>query len=193
RVVFVFPGQGAQWVGMGAELLESSAVFAECLGECAGVLDPLTGWSLVDVVRGVGGGVSLERVDVVQPVSFAVMVALARVWLVAGVVPSAVVGHSQGEIAAACVAGGLSLEDAARVVVLRSRAIAAGLSGRGGMVSLGVGVDEAELLVSRWVGRVEVAAVNGPLSVVVAGEPEVLRELVAECEGVGVRARWVDV
>ncbi|MEU8878324.1 type I polyketide synthase, partial [Streptomyces javensis] len=78
RVVFVFPGQGAQWVGMGAELLESSAVFAECLGECAGVLDPLTGWSLVDVVRGVGGGVSLERVDVVQPVSFAVMVALAR-------------------------------------------------------------------------------------------------------------------
>ncbi|MBL1121236.1 acyltransferase domain-containing protein, partial [Streptomyces sp. 110] len=97
RVVFVFPGQGAQWVGMGAELLESSAVFAEGLRECAGVLDPLTGWSLVDVVRGVGGGVSLERVDVVQPVSFAVMVALARVWLAAGVVPSAVVGHSQGE------------------------------------------------------------------------------------------------
>ncbi|MFJ1992401.1 type I polyketide synthase [Streptomyces asiaticus] len=193
RVAFVFPGQGAQWVGMGAELLESSAVFAEGLRECAGVLDPLTGWSLLDVVRGVEGAVSLERVDVVQPVSFAVMVALARVWLAAGVVPSVVVGHSQGEIAAACVAGGLSLEDAARVVVLRSRAIAAGLSGLGGMVSLAVGVGEAELLVSRWVGRVEVAAVNGPLSVVVAGEPEALRELVAECEGAGVRARWVDV
>ncbi|CDR16232.1 Beta-ketoacyl synthase [Streptomyces iranensis] len=95
-VVFVFPGQGAQWVGMGAELLGESEVFAECLAECAGVLDPLTGWSLVDVVRGVGGGVLLERVDVVQPVSFAVMVGLARVWLAAGVVPSAVVGHSQG-------------------------------------------------------------------------------------------------
>ncbi|WP_443743057.1 type I polyketide synthase [Streptomyces rhizosphaericus] len=193
RVAFVFPGQGAQWVGMGAELLESSVVFAEGLRECAGVLDPLTGWSLVDVVRGVGGGVSLDRVDVVQPVSFAVMVGLARVWLAAGVVPSVVVGHSQGEIAAACVAGGLSLGDAARVVVLRSRAIAAGLSGLGGMVSLAVGVSEAELLVSRWVGRVEVAAVNGPLSVVVAGEPEALGELVVECEGVGVRARWVDV
>ncbi|WP_413803785.1 type I polyketide synthase [Streptomyces iranensis] len=193
RVVFVFPGQGAQWVGMGAELLESSVVFAECLAECAGVLDPLTGWSLVDVVRGVGGGVLLERVDVVQPVSFAVMVALARVWLAAGVVPSAVVGHSQGEIAAACVAGGLSLEDAARVVVLRSRAIAAGLSGGGGMVSLGVGVEEAERLVGGWSGRVEVAAVNGPLSVVVAGEPEALGELVGECEGAGVRVRWVDV
>ncbi|MBB4788375.1 SDR family NAD(P)-dependent oxidoreductase [Streptomyces rapamycinicus NRRL 5491] len=193
RVVLVFPGQGAQWVGMGAELLESSVVFAEGLRECAGVLDPLTGWSLVDVVRGVGGVGLLERVDVVQVVSFAVMVGLARVWLAAGVVPSAVVGHSQGEIAAACVAGGLSLEDAARVVVLRSRAIAAGLSGRGGMVSLGVGVGEAELLVSRWGGRVEVAAVNGPLSVVVAGELGALGELVGECEGVGVRARWVDV
>ncbi|MFJ1992397.1 type I polyketide synthase [Streptomyces asiaticus] len=193
RVAFVFPGQGAQWVGMGAELLESSAVFAEGLAECAGVLDPLTGWSLLDVVRGVEGAVSLERVDVVQPVSFAVMVALARVWLAAGVVPSVVVGHSQGEIAAACVAGGLSLEDAARVVVLRSRAIAAGLSRLGGMVSLAVGVEEAGRLVEGWSGRVEVAAVNGPLSVVVAGEPEALRELVAECEGVGVRARWVDV
>ncbi|WP_413811819.1 SDR family NAD(P)-dependent oxidoreductase [Streptomyces sp. OE57] len=193
RVVLVFPGQGAQWVGMGAELLESSVVFAECLVECAGVLDPLTGWSLVDVVRGVGGAGLLERVDVVQPVSFAVMVGLARVWLAAGVVPSAVVGHSQGEIAAACVAGGLSLEDAARVVVLRSRVIAAGLSGGGGMVSLAVGVGEAELLVSPWAGRVEVAAVNGPLSVVVAGELEALRELVGECEGSGVRARWVDV
>ncbi len=174
RVAFVFPGQGAQWVGMGAELLESSVVFAEGLRECAGVLDPLTGWSLVDVVRGVGGGVSLDRVDVVQPVSFAVMVGLARVWLAAGVVPSVVVGHSQGEIAAACVAGGLSLGDAARVVVLRSRAIAAGLSGLGGMVSLAVGVEEAGRLVEGWSGRVEVAAVNGPLSVVVAGEPEAL-------------------
>ncbi|MBO3682727.1 type I polyketide synthase [Streptomyces sp. NEAU-YJ-81] len=193
RVVFVFPGQGAQWVGMGAELLESCGVFAEALGECAGVLDPLTGWSLVDVVRGVGGGVSLGRVDVVQPVSFAVMVSLARVWMAAGVVPAAVVGHSQGEIAAACVAGGLSLEDAARVVVLRSRAVAAGLSGRGGMVSLAVGVGEAGRLVEGWSGRVEVAAVNGPSSVVVAGEVEALRELVEECGGAGVRVRWVDV
>ncbi|WP_443098441.1 type I polyketide synthase [Streptomyces antimycoticus] len=193
RVVFVFPGQGAQWVGMGAELLESCGVFAEALGECARVLDALTGWSLVDVVRGVEGAVSLDRVDVVQPVSFAVMVSLARVWRWFGVEPAAVVGHSQGEIAAACVAGGLSLEDAARVVVLRSRAIAAGLSGRGGMVSLAVGVAEAESLVSRWLGGVEVAAVNGPSSVVVAGEVEALRGLVEECEGAGVRARWVDV
>ncbi|MCM3808632.1 SDR family NAD(P)-dependent oxidoreductase [Streptomyces sp. DR7-3] len=193
RVAFVFPGQGAQWVGMGAELLGSSPVFAEVIGECEVALSAYVDWSLRGVLCGADGAPGLDRVDVVQPVSFAVMVGLARVWLAAGVVPSVVVGHSQGEIAAACVAGGLSLEDAVRVVVLRSRAVAAGLSGRGGMVSLAVGVAEAERLVERWSGRIEVAAVNGPSSVVVAGEVDALRELVAECEGTGVRARWVDV
>ncbi|WP_243726215.1 type I polyketide synthase, partial [Actinomadura rubrisoli] len=116
RSVLVFPGQGAQWAGMGAALLSSSPVFAARLGECAAVLDGLVDWSLLDVLRD-EGGVLLGRVDVVQPVSWAVMVALAAVWESLGVVPDAVVGHSQGEIAAACVAGALSLEDAARVVV----------------------------------------------------------------------------
>ena len=99
---------------------------------------------LEEVLRGVEGAPGLERVDVVQPVLWAVMVSLAAVWQAAGVVPDAVVGHSQGEIAAACVAGVLSLEDGARVVALRSRALA-GLAGRGGMVSvaeLGAGVRE---------------------------------------------------
>ncbi|MGW1599419.1 type I polyketide synthase, partial [Streptomyces sp. NPDC002343] len=134
-VVFVFPGQGSQWVGMARELLDTSPVFAARMGECAAALEPFAdGWSLLDVVRG-GDEVLLGRVDVVQPVLFAVMVSLAEVWRSLGVRPAAVVGHSQGEIAAACVAGGLSLEDAARVVALRSRAITA-LSGRGGMVSV---------------------------------------------------------
>ncbi|MFC4566073.1 type I polyketide synthase, partial [Nocardiopsis mangrovi] len=99
RLVFVFPGQGAQWVGMGAELWGASGVFRGVVERCAGVIDPLVGWSLVDVVRGVGGAPGLDRVDVVQPVSFAVMVALAEVWRGVGVVPDGVVGHSQGEIA----------------------------------------------------------------------------------------------
>ncbi|KOX01601.1 acyltransferase domain-containing protein, partial [Streptomyces sp. NRRL B-3648] len=92
-------------------------------------------WSLVEVL--VGGG-SLERVDVVQPALFAVMVALAELWRAHGVEPDAVVGHSQGEIAAAYVAGALSLDDAARVVALRSRALAV-LADQGGMVSVGLG------------------------------------------------------
>ncbi|MYU19370.1 acyltransferase domain-containing protein, partial [Streptomyces sp. SID8361] len=89
-----------------------------------------------DVLRATGDDTALERVDVVQPALWAVMVSLARVWRAWGVEPSAVVGHSQGEIAAACVAGVLSLEDGARLVALRSRVIARELAGHGGMVSL---------------------------------------------------------
>ncbi|MEG3632146.1 acyltransferase domain-containing protein, partial [Streptomyces poriticola] len=111
---FVFPGQGAQWAGMAVDLLDSSPVFAGWMTECAVALEPFVDWSLLDVVRGVEGVPGLDRVDVVQPVLWAVMVSLAEVWRSYGVVPSAVVGHSQGEIAAACVAGALSLADGAR-------------------------------------------------------------------------------
>ena len=89
-------------------------------------------WSLEDVLRGAPGAPSLEPVDVVQPALFAVMVSLARLWQSFGVRPAAVVGHSQGEIAAAHVAGALSLEDAARVVALRSQALSDGLAGSAG-------------------------------------------------------------
>ena len=104
-VVFVLPGQGSQWVGMGAELLASSDVFAARMAECADALAGFVDWSLEGVLRGDSGAPSLDRVDVVQPVLFAVMVSLAGLWLACGVRPDAVVGHSQGEIAAAHVAG----------------------------------------------------------------------------------------
>ncbi|KPC83462.1 acyltransferase domain-containing protein, partial [Streptomyces sp. NRRL S-4] len=116
------------------------------------------------------------------------MVSLAEVWRAAGVVPAAVMGHSQGEIAAACVAGGLSLEDGARVVALRSRAIVE-LSGLGGMVSVG---EPAELVGERlikWEGRLSVAAVNGPSSVVVSGDGDALDELLLVCKADEVRCK----
>ncbi|WP_344397400.1 acyltransferase domain-containing protein, partial [Streptomyces asiaticus] len=118
------------------------------------------------------------RVDVVQPVLWAVMVSLARLWRSFGVVPGAVVGHSQGEIAAACVAGVLSLEDAARVVCVRSRLIAQRLAGRGGMVSLPLPLGEVEALIASYGDGLVVAAVNGPESVVVSGASEAVAALV---------------
>ncbi|MGP3923754.1 SDR family NAD(P)-dependent oxidoreductase [Streptomyces sp. 8N616] len=189
RTVFVFPGQGSQWVGMALELVESSPVFAERMRECAAALAPFVDWDLFEVL---GDAAALERVDVVQPALWAVMVSLAALWRSHGVVPSAVVGHSQGEIAAACVAGGLSLEDAARVVALRSRAIVR-LAGSGGMVSVGQSAENAADLADRWNGRIQVAAVNGPAATVVAGEPDALDELVAACEADGVQARRIPV
>src|SRR5262249_10488928 len=121
KTVFVFPGQGAQWVGMGAELLDASPVFRDRYQECARELAPFVDFSPVDVLR---DAASLERVEVVQPVLWAVMVSLAELWRAHGVAPDAVVGHSQGEVAAACVAGALSLSDGARVAAARSRALA---------------------------------------------------------------------
>ncbi|MEU5163898.1 type I polyketide synthase [Streptomyces sp. NPDC020875] len=192
RTVFVFPGQGAQWIGMGLGLLESSPAFAEHLEACAAALKTFTGWELVDVLRGVEGAPGLDRVDVVQPALWAVMVSLARLWEHLGIVPDAVVGHSQGEIAAAHIAGVLSLEDSARVVALRSQTIAA-LAGPGGMVSLPLSRSDASALIERWAGRILVAAVNGPLSTVVAGDADALAELLAHCEAVQIRARRIPV
>ncbi|MEU8461375.1 type I polyketide synthase [Streptomyces sp. NPDC029003] len=192
-VVFVFPGQGAQWAGMAVGLLDSSPVFAERFGECAAALTAYVDWVPVDVLREREGAPSLDRVDVVQPMLWAVMVSLAAVWRAHGVQPAAVVGHSQGELAAAVVAGVLSLEDAARIVALRSQLIGRELAGRGGMVSLPLAEDAALMLIEPWAGRISVATVNGPRSTVVAGEAEALDELMAACERDGVRARRIPV
>ncbi|WP_307841731.1 acyltransferase domain-containing protein, partial [Streptomyces endocoffeicus] len=140
------------------------------------------------------GAPSLDRVDVVQSVSFAVMVALAKMWRSFGVEPAAVVGHSQGEVAAAYVAGLLSLEDACKVVALRSRLIGERLAGLGGMLSVALSEREAmdRIEAGAW-DEVEVAAVNGPGSVVVAGPAQAVERVQAVCEEQGVRARRIPV
>jgi len=190
--VFVFPGQGAQWVGMALELQDRSPVFAERMSACAQALGEHVDWSLDAVLQGAPGAPGLDRVDVVQPALFAVMVSLADLWHSYGVHPDVVVGHSQGEIAAACVAGGLSLEDAARVIALRSRALLS-LAGRGGMASVAQEPAEVEKRLERWGSRIVIAAVNGPASVVVSGEPKALDELIEECAAEGLRAKRIPV
>ncbi|MEV7546744.1 SDR family NAD(P)-dependent oxidoreductase, partial [Streptomyces sp. NPDC089915] len=192
RPVFVFPGQGSQWAGMAVGLLDTSEVFRERIAACGRALAPHTDWDLEDVLRGADGAPALETPDVVQPVLWAVMVSLAELWRSCGVRPAAVVGHSQGEIAAAVVAGSLTLDDGARLVARRSTLLLR-LAGQGAMASLPLPEAEAAARIAPWDGRLAVAAVNGPRTVVVAGDHEALAELLTACAADGVRAKRVRV
>ncbi|AXN44983.1 Phenolphthiocerol synthesis polyketide synthase type I Pks15/1 [Mycobacterium marinum] len=192
KTVFVFPGQGSQWIGMGIELLDTAPVFARHIESCGQAFAEFVDWSLLDVLRGAAGAPGLDRVDVVQPVLFAVMVSLAELWKSVGVRPDAVIGHSQGEIAAAYVAGALSLRDAAKVVTLRSKLLV-GLAGPGGMVSVACGEQQARELLEPFGNRVSIAAINGPSAVVVSGEVAALEELIPQCADRELRTRRIDV
>ena len=188
RTVFVFPGQGSQWEGMAAELLRTSPVFAASIEACE------TG------TRAARRLVAARRADRPRPEPGArrrrPARAVGRDGLARRAVArprrraAAVIGHSQGEIAAAYVAGALSLDDAARVVALRSQAIAEELAGQGGMASIALDVDTLQ---PRLPDGVSVAAVNGPRSVVVAGEDEALDALLEELHDEGVWVRRIPV
>ncbi len=187
KPVFVFPGQGAQWPGMAAELLAADPDFARLLTAAAEALRPHTGWSVLDVLTGAGGAPDLEGTEVVQPVLFAVMVALAGLWQAAGVAPAAVVGHSQGELAAAVVAGALPLADAARIIAVRSRLLTAELDGTGGILAVGLPVAQVRERLEPWAGRLWPAVDNGPAGTVVGGELAAIEEFAAACADVQIR------
>ncbi|MFD8383026.1 SDR family NAD(P)-dependent oxidoreductase [Streptomyces sp. NPDC059679] len=192
KLAFVFPGQGAQWAGMARDLLARSALFADEFDRCDAALRPYTDWSVTAVLRGDAQAPPLERVDVVQPVLFAVMVSLAALWRARGVRPDAVVGHSQGEVAAACVAGSLSLHDAAAVVALRSRVLT-GVVGTGAMAVVALPSEEIEARLAELGGKVSVAAVNSGRSTVVAGDVAPVESLLAGLEREQVFTRRLSV
>ena len=190
-VVFVFPGQGSQWQGMAAGLLDQSPVFAQCLRSCDEALQPYLGWSVTGLLRGDTGSPALDRDEVIQPTLFAVMVSLAALWRSMGVEPDAVVGHSQGEIAAAHVAGALSLEDAARIVAVRS-ALTTGMP-RGGMVFVPLDAEAVRGELARWNGTLGIAAVNGPGSTVVSGDAAAVAQFADDLTSRGIPACQISV
>ncbi|NUU22613.1 MAG: acyltransferase domain-containing protein, partial [Streptomycetaceae bacterium] len=190
KTVFVFPGQGSQWPGMGLELLDTAPAFASQLHACADALKPYTGWDLLDVLRDPGD--AFDRVDVVQPALWALMVALAAEWQAHGVTPDAVIGHSQGEIAAATVAGALTLDDGAKTVALRAQALT-GIAGGGAMISVPLDQQATLDLIATWADRLTVAAHNGPATTVVSGDADAVRQLHEHAEGLGVQTRVIPV
>ncbi|RDG38101.1 type I polyketide synthase, partial [Streptomyces corynorhini] len=190
--VFLFPGHGPQWEGMATELHTHDARFRASFDEAAAAVEEFIDYRVLDVLRGAPGAPPLERLDVVQPTLFVVCVALARHWMACGVRPAAVVGQSQGEIAAAHIAGVLTLQDAARIVVARARALTP-LAGRGGMIAVPLPLAEVERLIAPYDGRITVGGVNGPRSVTVSGDAEPLAALLARLTDDGVRARRVPI
>ncbi|MFF1926570.1 acyltransferase domain-containing protein, partial [Streptomyces sp. NPDC058221] len=192
RPVFVFPGQGSQWVGMAVDLLNSSPVFLESIQACAEALSEFVEWDLIEVLRSENEEHS-NHVDVIQPALWAVMVSLAAVWRASGVTPAAVTGHSQGEIAAAVVAGALTLRDGARIVALRSAIISTHLAGKGGMASVALTPDATRQQLTPWQGRLSLAAANGPTSTVVCGHTDALDEFINILKNNGTRVRRIPV
>jgi acyl transferase domain-containing protein len=186
---FVVPGHGWQWPGMAAELVETAPPFAQELHRCAEAFAPYLDWSLLQVVRGEPTAPRYDRLDVVQPMLFAVSVSIAALWRSHGVEPTAVIGHSQGEVAAAYIAGALDLDDAARLVARRGQLLSS-LAGRGGLLWVSC---SAEQLAARLDGSLSVAAVNSPNGTVVSGVPQELEELSERCQAAGLRTSVVPI
>jgi acyl transferase domain-containing protein/NADPH:quinone reductase-like Zn-dependent oxidoreductase/SAM-dependent methyltransferase/acyl carrier protein len=173
RLAFVFSGMGPQWPGMGRQLLDQEPEFRRTLEECDRLLRPLAGWSLLDELAADEPDSRIAEADRAHVANLALQLGLAALLRSWGVVPDAVVGHSSGEMAAACVAGALPLEDAVRLAFHRGR-LQHAATGSGGMIAAGVSADEAAGLIRGDERRVSLAAVNGPSSVTLSGELDAL-------------------
>lgn len=176
KIVFVFPGQGAQRIGMGRQLMQECAVFRETVAECDRLMVKWLGHSVIDEIHRAGSDAGACQIALIQPALFAIAVGLAARWRSFGIVPDIVVGHSMGEVAAAHVAGALNLEDATRIICRRS-ALLSQISGQGAMHVVAMPMAGAEQLVARYRDRVSVAVSNSPTSTVLSGDPAALAEL----------------
>ncbi len=193
RVAFVMSGQGPQWWGMGREIMRHEPVFRRMIEACDRAMRPWARFSLVQEMARPEAASQMHRTEISQPAIFAMQLALAELWRSWGVLPAAVVGHSVGEVAAACVAGILGLEQAAKVIVHRGRFMEEYAPSGGSMLAVGLSADEASAVIARHDGAVSIAAFNGPRSLTLSGLRTSLDGIAAELEAQGVFARFLQV
>ncbi len=188
RTVFVFSGQGSQWIGMGRGLAAREPVFRQTLERCDALLRAHADWSLMDELAAEESRSRLGATEIAQPAIFAIQAGLIELYRSLGIEPDAVVGHSVGEVAAALAASALGLEDAVEVVFHRARLMQRA-TGKGRMAAVAISVEESEGALAAYPGRLSVAAINAPRSIVLSGEAEALKEVLLTLEGRGVLCR----
>jgi len=192
RLVFVFSGQGGQWYGMGRELLKQEPVFLEAMERIDQAIQAHFGWSLMDVLCAEQSESRLDEIDVVQPAIFAIQVALAELWQSYGITPDAVAGHSLGEVAAAHIAGILSLEDAVRVIGCRSQLLKP-LRGLGCMMATELSPDQAEALLQEYDHDISIAVISSPASTVLSGNRETMKKVMDALQRQNLYCKLVNV
>jgi amino acid adenylation domain-containing protein len=192
RIVFVLSGQGGLWRGMGCDLLEREPAFLAAVEECDRAIAEVSGWSVIEALRVDGSESRLDHAEFAQPAQFALQVGLAALWRSWGVVPDAVVGHSLGEVAAAHLAGALSLRDAARVAVERGRAMQRA-AGSGSTAAVALSAADTTHAIDGKADRIFIASLNGPSSTTVSGDAEAIDGFVASLAMKGIFAKRLDV
>ncbi|MFE3557064.1 acyltransferase domain-containing protein [Streptomyces sp. NPDC059193] len=192
RIAFVFPGQGSQWIGMGRELLRTEPAFAASIRTTDAAARAWIDWSIEAELCADEDSSQLTRIDVVQPMLFAVEVALAALWRSWGIEPDAVIGHSMGEVAAAHVSDALGIEDATRIICRRSLLLRRA-AGQGAMLACELTMDQARELLAGQEHLVSVGVNNSPRSTVLSGDRDTLTAIAARLEAEQVFCRWVKV
>jgi acyl transferase domain-containing protein/NADPH:quinone reductase-like Zn-dependent oxidoreductase/surfactin synthase thioesterase subunit/aryl carrier-like protein len=179
NIVFVFSGQGGQWWAMGRQLFENEPLFREWIEKLDGMLDEHADWSLIEEFTRDEDSSRIADTNIAQPAIFSIQIALYEMWKALGVTPSAVVGHSIGEVAAGYASGALTLEQAVLLIFHRSR-VQFKATDKGRMLAVGLPHEEAKKLIEGKEDRVSVGAVNGPAMVALSGDTDMIEDIAAE-------------